>query len=869
MLKSKTVAKLIETTLNYSEDEKFRVVYGAGSYKGAEINCILKQGKGTTTPIANYTNVNTPFTLEVIVPMQCGEDRVDTIVDAINDMIKTLNGKIRNDIDGGKAVFLFSPLEIGSYETRATTGQSVIIRVDFSVEYSTNVGTKYEMALITNEFVGTIDTPYFENQTKQVEWFEGKIKQSNAQFNEVLTPNANSLVITSQRYLNTGNSDVNELLMYNYAIIKETKPDTSVNYYYYEITNAVIGQYNLLTLDLKMDTLQTWYFNPNIEFGECYISKADINRWIDNGDGTVSFDTRVESELFEREDIKNCTKRLKSREVVNQFNEVLYGGINNWLNENVIGWYYVFVSSNAMIRVPNSSYKEDTTSIGKAKLKPIVYKNKEIKEDVPLNQVVDNSFYNTIVCCAFPLMRTTKKIYFAEVEEQKNNDGSVTGYSISNKLEISNKSLEYFLNDLGADYVYSMKFSQVPPFKYVSGLFIDVNNNITTEKDGDLVLKGEVKEEKFTYNNQEYTYNTLAPLYLSYGNEVEAVNNYGILQNGIDKNYGLLNVLGQVNININMFYNLKDIEFTFKKTDIVDADHNLKYNPKLLSSDYIGLVLSDNLQNGAEYDILKLGKNNLTITYTEALTPDITKRYIRLSNLNGYYVPEISDNLTGYVVTDDTSFTIESSQYKSMIANNKNFFLQNSINREQPYKTNIATGVANTATSAILGLMAGGTIGAVVGAGVGLGSSIYSASKNKELDKTNDLLNVDNLKNAPNSINGAKGNIIFNAMYSNLGVIVELHDILPNEKKMVDDRINLYGMTLNKITNIKNYDNIRRYHNYIEADIQGIKGISLSNVIQDDIRQRFANGIRFWNADDNGNYNVSYVKENYERWLKA
>lgn len=867
MLKSKTVAKLIEDVLNQNDkNEKFRVVYDVGSYKGADINCVLKQGKGTTRPIMNYTNVNTPFSLEVITPIMCGEDRLDAIVDCVNGVISELNGKVKNE-DGGKVLFLFNTAEIGQYETRATAGQSVIIKLDFIVEYTNYIKTKYEIALITNKFAGTIDTMYFENQQKQIDWFTEQIKNSKAPFNEVLTPNINSLVITSQRYLNTDNISVNELLMYNYAIIKETSETKTNYYYYYEITNSNIDQYNTLLLDLKMDTLQTWYFNPNIEFDECYISKADINRWIDNGNGTVSFDTRVESELFEREDIKNCTKRLKSREVVNKFNEVLYGGINDWLNENVIGWYYVFVSSNAMIRVPNSSYT-DKTSIKKAKLKPIVYKNKGMSENVPLNRIIDNSFYNTIVCCAFPLMRTNKKIYFAKVEEQRDDSGLITGYSISNKLEISNKSLEYFLQDLGADYVYSMKFSQVPPFKYVDGLFVDINNNIVTEKDGDLVLKGEEKEQKFTYENTEYKYTALAPLNLTKGNEVEAVNHYGTLQGNLSTDYGLLNVLGQVNINIDMSYELKDIAFTFKKTDIVDADHNLKYNPKLLSSDYIGLVLSDNLQNGAEYDILKLGKNNLTITYTEALTPDITKRYIRLSNLNGYYVPEIADNLTGYVVTDDTSFTIEGSQYQSMLANNKNFFLQNSINREVPFTTGLTTGIANTLTSSIMGVMAGGATTGLVSAGVGLATNIYGAVKSKELNETLENLNVDNLKNAPNSINGAKGNIIFNAMYSDLGVVVELHDILPNEKKMIDDKIKMYGMTVNKVLNIKDYDNIRRYHNYIEANIQGISGVPLSNTIQEDIRTRFLNGVRFWNADKDGKYKISYKKENYERWLE-
>ena len=257
MLKSKSVAKLIQDTLNMNDSEKFRVVYEVGGYKGADINCILKQGKGTIRPILNYTNVNTPFTLETIVPTGCGEDRIDGIVDIVNGVIGELNGKVKN-IDSGKAVFLFSPLEIGQYDTRATAGQSVIMKLDFVVEYSSKSGTKYEMALITNEFdAGTQNTRYHEDRESQIKWFNDRIKDED--WCEILTPNINSLVITQQRYLKKTDTDLNDLLNKNYAVIRETKSNNEVKQYYYYITGSNVDQYNQLLLDLKMDTLQTYY----------------------------------------------------------------------------------------------------------------------------------------------------------------------------------------------------------------------------------------------------------------------------------------------------------------------------------------------------------------------------------------------------------------------------------------------------------------------------------------------------------------------------------------------------------------------------------------------------------------------------------
>lgn len=74
--------------------------------------------------------------------------------------------------------------------------------------------------------------------------------------------------------------------------------------------------------------------------------------------------------------------------------------------------------------------------------------------------------------------------------------------------------------------------------------------------------------------------------------------------------------------------------------------------------------------------------------------------------------------------------------------------------------------------------------------------------------------------------------------------------------------MNLYGYTYNQLDNIKNIDNLRHYHNYVEADVTTISGVSVSNAIREDIKSRFNQGVRFWNSD-----NIQYDMENYENWL--
>jgi hypothetical protein len=73
----------------------------------------------------------------------------------------------------------------------------------------------------------------------------------------------------------------------------------------------------------------------------------------------------------------------------------------------------------------------------------------------------------------------------------------------------------------------------------------------------------------------------------------------------------------------------------------------------------------------------------------------------------------------------------------------------------------------------------------------------------------------------------------------------------------------MFGYVLGKIGNIKEYDNIRHDYNYIEANIEDIEGVELSNSIREDLRQRFSNGVRFWVGDK-----IDYNLPNYENWIE-
>ncbi len=152
--------------------------------------------------------------------------------------------------------------------------------------------------------------------------------------------------------------------------------------------------------------------------------------------------------------------------------------------------------------------------------------------------------------------------------------------------------------------------------------------------------------------------------------------------------------------------------------------------------------------------------------------------------------------------------------------------------------------------------IATGNLGAAVSSGVGAVSGIVTSI-------ISDNLTIDNMKNAPSSIQNAKGNALLNVMSTEMGLIVEEYSILPNEKEIINDYMCQNGFTYNRYDNIKNCYNIRKYYNYIEAELDAVSGVSMSNVARTDMKQRFQNGIRFWNSDE-----IQYSLENYEKWLE-
>lgn len=642
---------------------------------------------------------------------------------------------------------------------------------------------EYQIALI-NVFwsENDINVRYFDNKNDQEEYFnlltEGK-------YSSLVNFNMSNNVETEITYRDNSGRDIDTLLSSNYAVVKRIKDDDVSYRYFFAYAKQDSG--NQLRVTLSLDDFQTNYITYKHNITPCMIKRCCLNRFKEENNQII-FDSTLQSKLFEEEDIINTSKRLTKRTKLNinqNGNKSFTPIFNNWLNENVLGWFYCFLDSTHIFKFYDSENKEVTESI----LLPLSYR------------VINNQSSN-LYCVCVPVYKSSKRIIITEKSASLN------------KWKLDLETLRDFLkNNNDFNYCFSYKF--IP--------FLSDNNSLYD----DLV----------TFDEQGN-----ANLFASWeGNNLNSIlGRLGSVKSTSKECVVLCDI--QENSEINIKYTIEDLELTFDKNEIINSNKSFKFNPKLLNEKYRSIGISDGVGVSFEYSIQKLNKKDIDILYTEAIVPDMSRRYIRIKD-NGYYIEALSYNGCGYTNIDDTSTNLVSSAFQTMLANNKNYFLQNIINKTSQTINNLGSTMALSGNLPLSGVQA-------LSGGVELAT--YSI---------NQMLNIDNVKNAPGNASNLKGNIINQLMYSPPGCYVEEYSIIDNEKEIINDYMNEYGFTYNQTDLLSNVDNIRKYFNYVEAEVETINA-PISNIEKERLKQRLKS-VRMWNSD-----NISYVKENYERWLE-
>lgn len=627
-----------------------------------------------------------------------------------------------------------------------------------------------------------IDTRFFDSISDQKTYFDDLMEGVSTPFvNFQMENNINTRVT----YKENSARSVEDLMKCNYCVVRKFNADKEeiARRYFFAYPRKQDSQGQII-VDLSLDDLQTNYFQYKSTISPCKILRSHLDRWVHSQGDTVSFDGTINSKLFEREQITDVAKRLTRRTKLN-FKVSDNETVNEWYNSHIWGWVYIFID--------DKNYNVYNQGVTPGAMTEVSFLHQTF--GYVNNGSGDCYLHSTLPILCFPLY--------------KQNGGRLILKRYGGAmLWLDNNGFDYFKqNNDQNSYIKSIKFSVCPPCYFPSNNF-EISN-------GHLI---------YDTNSTGISY--------SIGDMI----GYRFDSAGTS---GLLNVFNITKRNeFELTYTcLKDL--TFYKSIIKNGTKNPSYNPKLLNSDYFELKLTNERGNGFSYDFQKLNNNNITLLYSEALTPDITRSYLRIKQPNGIYIEDTDKNLTGLVDSADMSLMVDNDQLSQMLANNKNFYLQNYLNIGE-----------KALMGGIGGAIAGGGVGALVSAGVNAGMSLI-----------NGTLSIDNMRNAPKDLKNANGNAYFNVMYCEPGLYIEEYEILENEKKIINDTMFMNGFTTNLIGNVSDYDNIRKVFNYLSAEVETITA-PISNDEKERLKQKLLN-IRFWNTD-NIDYNNT---KNYERWL--
>lgn len=698
---------------------------------------------------------------------------------------------------------------VGNQATRPSVSTFTVVFTD--ADDGADGSIIYEMALIDNPFdSGSVNVRWFENTESQRAWYDEKI-QNGAPYARIKAPNLNSLTITQQVYIKPQNCNLglNDLLTKNYAIIKVTGQNKSdALYYYYYVVSASVGAYNQILVNLQMDTVQTYYFNESLEIPPCLIERAHLNRWVDNGDGlgVFSFDNRPNSQMLISEG-ENLPKYLTSREEL-QFCISSHGDseyVNDTLDE--LNRFFKKYKPNFVI----CFMKQSEELFG--------YKDNLFKI-----KGIDTGMYVLVA----PIFRSDE--YSAKL--------TVTVLGKDYEFDIEN--LMRFIEKHASE-VISIKITPICPFHvdvYIKGDYTIENNNLNIKDINKFGLKLNVE----TGDNV---------LFLKSPSRRPA---FAYCQN-IKTEYGV--------------------------NDIKNANNDFELNPKSLSPNIKEYRIVDYMGNSFSYDLQKL--NNIypvKILVTETLTPDLTKGYVRLESvLESCYTEGSDENYTGLVYSNDTSLPISINKLDEFLANNKNYALMQQASRnynEEIYQINRNNNAQQLGLNMLMNTyngLASQSPGFLADNAYLMGSFYFSDKATKSrleaqnsLARLNETLTLDNMRCAPEDLKNAQGNIFLCMSIKKTGLVcfhIEEYSATNADCEKMHNYYTQFGFAFNQLGNIREYDHIRHYFNYIQADIDAIYGVSMSNDARNDLRRRFSQGIRFWNSDE-----IQYEWENYENWLE-
>ena len=470
----------------------------------------------------------------------------------------------------------------------------------------------------------------FENKDAQSRFFDNI---QNATKLDDVNFICKDLINASVTFYTNDFISLKKLLNYNYAVITNNENNEKL---YFFINSIEQGSGGLIILNMTIDVFNTYIFD--ISFSKAQIERAHVDRWIKTGN-TLNFNFNENSNLFEREQIKDLSKRLTYKEkMLAHYDTTANSQFNNWINENVSCWVYIYLSEGSYNHQPAaaSTVKQDIYNIR--------YKNKTSLQAGA-----------TAVLC-YPVYKPNAT---GMIIEKKLINEVTYSFNASSTGWIDFKQV----NDVTP---YTIKYSILAPFN-----FKGYTSNDYDIENGNLVIK--------SYDNINRLY------FYPYKSMLFNVSNQDISQ--------------PVKMTVNKLTYDKDIAVS----EIIANSNLTKYNPKMYNSDIKSLSIKINgneyeydiakiNSNNPTFNYYEVLTPDITKSLLVLNPPD-----------NSIYVKDTANNYSGLMATQDMSILFSNTKLDEFLANNKNAFLSFQTNQVFAAIKGVTGAAAAGATTSALG----------------------------------------------------------------------------------------------------------------------------------------------------------------------
>lgn len=709
------------------------------------------------------------------------------------------------------------------------------------------MNSKFQIAFTSVAFNNTYDDVYkFESRAEQESFFEVNRLFQNAPYVNILLSDFINMTIT---YKLVGQT-IFDLEKYNYCILRETITEDDVSsykYYYYFINSMTYDSGNQFVIRLECDVIQTYYLG--CIFMPCVINRAHLNRWKERVGNTVTFNNAPSSPMLIPDTSVSFSKYSTQRTRLVLPKRFARDPIIDWLNNNVEAWVYVYLYRSGLDS--SQQWVNRTYNVLNQTGTNMTVTFDYVQYDDGSGNYRSQERYFSVLC--YPIYR--KGVTNRIACQYNDSLGGIYSYTTIDSFA------EEAFNNLNMDtsFYISKQISRIPPFETfgVEGTDYEIAS-------GNLIIKQDLATS--THIKTKLGCNFVSTKLNEHSGNVYTLS-------GLIYPTKLWTQIGLVPEDelIDIFPNTRDI------SDIVGAYFDPTLNPKLMSNAFMELTVSNEAGATFTYDIQKMDNNELKFIYSEYPAPSGASRgYVRLASAvddYGVYKEPAQSNLTGLSYTQDLNLNYTNNQLANYFANNRNWQTQismkigqNALNQIMSMISDIGMAFAGGKASGKSNRQINGKIATESAQG---GFGMMQNIVNNVLDFEQIKMSLDNMRGAPDIMASANGNIMFNSTYTEIGLYLELYVCLETELLREAQRMNLYGFAYGMLDNVKNFDNIRKYFNYVSAIPNtivyndGTRIVGLPLPILNRLKAVFNKGVRFWNVAKTGRY-LYYDKENYE-----